>query len=137
MRKFALLIFSIIIAGLNAIGNIQENTSKSKIDSLESILKLSAGIKKINTLNDLSYLYLNVSPQKSIEYGDSALILSIASNNKNEQIIAIGVTGLAYYLLDDNYKNSIPMREKEYTSNQSLMTEDEIKLIIKSAGCLK
>ena len=41
------------------------------------------------------------------------------------------------HLLDDNYKNSIPMREKEYTSNQSLMTEDEIKLIIKSAGCLK
>ncbi len=104
MKKFALLLFSIIIACLNVIGNIPENTHKSKIDSLENILKQTAGTKKIKVLNDLSYAYLNVSPQKSIEYGDSALILAITSNNKNEQIIAISVTGLAYYLLNDTCK---------------------------------
>ncbi len=103
MKRFALLIFSILIAASNVSCNIPENTPKSKIDSLENILNLSSGTKKIKVLNNLSYEYLNISTQKSIEYGDSALILAIALNNNNEQINALGIIGLAYYLLDDNY----------------------------------
>ncbi len=83
---------------------------QSKIDSLENILQSSPkDTFKVNLLNELCRSYLNINPQKSLEYGFAAINLSDELNfftGKANTFNSIGVvymqqsdfsTALAYY----------------------------------------
>ncbi len=139
MKKFFLLFFSILISCLNATAEFQ-NTSISKTDSLKNLLRLSSDTNQINILIELSSAYLRISPQKSIEYGDSALVLALNYNNKNKQIKALNKIGSGYYFLSDfynalNYYKSSLRISKDINNKQGIANaESNIGLIYDHLG---
>ncbi len=87
LHFFSILFFFIISSSCFA---------NKQIDSLENELKNSSGIKKVKLFNELSQSLLNKSIEKSLKYGESALILAKKINNKKEEAKAYNNLGLIY-----------------------------------------
>ena len=108
--------------------------AQTKIDSLENVLKKTSGINRIDVLMDLSELYLQISPQKSIEYTREAHILIKNKNKKQKVFRNILIIGsiiililLIQYIL--NYKNKIKANKILIEQNEQIRNKTlEIKL---------
>ncbi len=134
MKRFYLLFFSILLSCLSATGEFQ-NTHISKIDSLKNLLKLSSDTNQINILIDLSSAYLSISPQKSIEYGDSALSLALYYDNKIKQVIALNKIGSGYYFLSDFY-NALEYFKKALQIAQDLGDSEGVAQFLNNIGII-
>lgn len=89
MRNLTLTI--IIFLGLN--GSL---ISQTPIDSLETLLPAKSGAEKVKVLNDLSKAYWGKSSEKTIEYGNRALELSIQVGDRNGEATALKNIGVGY-----------------------------------------
>ena len=115
-------IFALIFTFLSVI-LIDNALSINALDSLETLLKKSDGIKKNKILIELSEEYRNLSTKKSYEYGLKAIDLAKKLNNKELLAKSFKVTGTAYLfsgnytLAEKNYKESlriyIQLKDKE------------------------
>jgi len=68
----------------------------SHIDSLEQNLKNTTGLEKAELLNDLSEAYLEISANKSLEYGLNAIHIAIKNNFTNEEAVAMKNIAFSY-----------------------------------------
>jgi len=86
----------IVLFAIKAIG--------TPIDSLEAKLESTSGVKKIDLLFSLSSAYLNSQPQKSLEYSNEALELSISQQDKQREATSIFQIADAHRLKGENIK---------------------------------
>lgn len=134
MKRFYLLFFSILISCLSATGEFQ-NTSISKIDSLKNLLKLSSDTNQINILIELSSAYLSISPQKSIEYGDSALALALYYDNRIKQINALNNIGNIYCYIK-NYDKALEYFKKAIQIAQDFGDSEGVARFLNNIGII-
>ncbi len=107
--------------------------AQTKIDSLENALAKTSGIKRIDVLMDLSESYIQISPQKSIEYAREAYILTKKSSKKQKAFRNILIAGsilililLILYIL--NYRNKIKANKILQEQNEQIRNKNlEIK----------
>ena len=96
-RIYILLLLLFIVNSLN---------STSRIDELETKLKIVVAEEKIKTLNALSEEYRYIDPDKSIIYGNKALALAIKFNDNKQKCIACDNIATANAILGD-YEQSL------------------------------
>ena len=121
LRHITIFIFFII-----------SNTSfaQTRIDSLENALGKASGINRIDVLMSLSESYIQISPQKSIEYAREAHILINNNNKKQKTFKNISIAGstaililLILYILSFKNKikaNNILLEQNEQIRNKNL-----------------
>ncbi len=80
--------------------------SQTKIDSLEIKLLETKNQEKIEILNELAKAYCSVSPQKTIEYGQQALVLSQKLGYNEGKAVSLKNIGIGNYYLS-NYDKSL------------------------------
>ncbi|MBU8892646.1 MAG: PAS domain-containing sensor histidine kinase [Bacteroidales bacterium] len=124
MRHITIFIFFIISNALFA---------QTKIDSLENALEKTSGINRIDILMSLSESYIQISPQKSIEYAREANIL-INNNNKKQKtfknILIAGSTAILILLIlyIFSFKNKIKANKILLEQNDQIRNKNfEIK----------
>jgi len=98
LKRASLLVLCIILPCLYCLG-------QGKIESLESKLQTTSGKGKIEILNQLSQLYLNTTPAKSLEYGTEALNLAKEAGDMNQEASANINLGNAYSAKDNHSKS--------------------------------
>ena len=113
MNKIFILIFLFFSPIL-----INNALSINVIDSLETLLKKSDGIKKDKILIELSQEYRNLSAEKSYEYGLKAIDLAKKLDNKKLLAKSLKITGTAY-LFAGNYI----LAEKYYKESLRIYTQ--------------
>ena len=105
---------------------------QAKIDSLQEQLKVSKDTMKVKVLNALAEAYKEISPEKIIEYGKQALILSQNLEYKKGEIDAFDNIGLGYYSISnyekalENYLKSLKIKEKIFNEIETIVTLDNI-----------
>lgn len=94
MRFFTLLSFI-------ALSSLTSFAQKSETDSIENILKnyKKEDTTRIDLLNDLSYAYTNLDPDKGLLYASKAILLSKKLNNAKRLGRAYGNRALNYTFL--------------------------------------
>ena len=96
--------------------------SQTKIDSLETQLKIVNKNEKIDILNELSQLYYEILPQKTIEYSNRALELSQQSNYKEGEAQALKNIGTGNY-----YQSNYDIALEYYFKSLEILEEIEDK----------
>lgn len=91
-------------------------------DSLESLLQISNDTTKIKILNDLSFEYLNITPNIGLKYGNEALELSIELDYKIGKAWALNRIGTNNWK-KSNYDESL----EQLTQSLKLFEELENK----------
>lgn len=92
--------------------------SQTKIDSLETLLPHKVELEKVILLNELSFAYWNVSPDKGLHYANMAYSLAIKENSKKDIARSLQNKGVNYWaksefqLALDNYKKSLKIFEE-------------------------
>ena len=86
MKKCSIYKFFPLIIVISAIFSISVSAQNKSIDSLKTRLPKVEGEEKIKTLLILSYNYLRISTEKSLEY--SQMALSYSENTGNERGVA-------------------------------------------------
>ncbi|MEA2096362.1 MAG: tetratricopeptide repeat-containing sensor histidine kinase [Candidatus Cloacimonadota bacterium] len=80
--------------------------AQTKIDSLETQLKIVDNKKKVEVLNELAQAYKSNLPEKTMDYGKQALELSKKIDYKEGKAKALNNIATAYYLSSE-YNRSI------------------------------
>lgn len=111
------LFFLLLIFGSVFCARAQENPQE-----LEKKLSGSKGKERFDILYELSKIYINQSPKKSIEYGKKAIEEAKNLNNPSLQADADNITGTAYYNVQ-NYKNALKCYEEELSIRQNIKQE--------------
>ncbi len=75
--------------------------TEKNIEEMESVLTTATGSEKIEILNELSILYKQIDPEKSLEHARSALKLASEQNDQKQKAQSLNNIGTAY----DNLKN--------------------------------
>ena len=111
--------------------------AQTKIDSLENALKETSGINRIDVLMDLSELYLQISPQKSIEYTREAHIL-IKNKKVFRNILIVGsiiiLILLILYIISFRNKikaNNILQKQNKQIQNKNLEIKQKTENLTK------
>ena len=103
-------IFLLLISIFLTFSNLK---SETLIDSLENSLKKNDTKNKLEIFNLLSFYYFEDNPEKSIDYANNAIQLSIQQNNNIQQAKAYENLGLTYRGLLNN-KLAIKNFEKAF-----------------------
>jgi signal transduction histidine kinase len=74
------------------------------IDSLKKVLPGQTGIKRVSTLNELSYEYYHNKPDSGVIYGEEAVALAQKLKNKRETANAMTSLSSSYWVLGNNPK---------------------------------
>lgn len=85
--------------------------TEDRVQSLEDKLQKATGSDKVTLLNDLSELYLDISPHKSLRYGDEALNLAREEDHNSQIIDSLNSMGMAHFVLA-NYGEAIKYFDK-------------------------
>ena len=109
--------------------------SQTKIDSLKNQLKIVNKNEKIDILNELSKLYYEISPQKTIEYGNQALELSQKSYYKKGGIRALRNIGVGNYYLS-NYDIALEYYFKSLEISKEIEDKEEASRILNNIGII-
>ncbi len=109
--------------------------SQTKIDSLETQLKIVNKNEKIDILNELSQLYYETSPQKTIEYSNRALELSQQSNYKEGEAQALKNIGTGNYY-QSNYDISLEYYFKSLEIFKELEDKEGASSILNNIGII-
>lgn len=92
--------------------------SQTRIDSLEGLLPHKLDLEKVILLNELSFAYWNVSPDKGLQYANMAYSLAIKENSKKDIARSLQNKGVNYWaksefkLALDNYQKSLNIFEE-------------------------
>ena len=73
--------------------------TKSRIDSLETLLPSANIEKKLELTLELAKSYIEKSPQKTIEYGLQAVNIAAQINDMSKEATAYYITGIGYFYL--------------------------------------
>jgi len=96
------------------------------ITQLEEQLKSSSGIEEIKIIIELSELYLDINPEKSIELCKTSLKLAKDNPISDKLKIEIyNIFGAAYYY-SSNYRKSVKYYEKELSLTKKTTSNSEI-----------
>lgn len=71
--------------------------AQTNIDSLEALLPQKKELEKVRLLNDLSYAYWGVNPDKGIEYANKALEIATQMDSKKDIAEAIGNVAINHW----------------------------------------
>ncbi len=87
----------------------------SRIDSLERILVSCKDndLEKADLLNDLSYEYRDINPQKCKEYAENSLELAKKNGSKLKEASAYNALGIYYYMMDMPYPAYVNYKKAE------------------------
>lgn len=77
-------------------------SQQAEIDSLENVLHLNDSVQKVDILNRLAFLYYSVSPERGIEYAETAHALAVDLDYKKGiatalQNIGVDLLGLGQF----------------------------------------
>ncbi|MCK5170708.1 MAG: tetratricopeptide repeat protein, partial [Bacteroidales bacterium] len=128
-KTLAIIIISIICS--NSLYAI--NTHKT--DSLENRLKTANKKEKPEILNKLAKNYFSISPDKSMEYAKSALLLAKKQNNKIEQAYALKYIGIALYY-QSKYEEALEYYNNSIHILKELNNEPEIAKLLNNIGAI-
>ncbi|MFK5855295.1 MAG: tetratricopeptide repeat protein [Bacteroidota bacterium] len=120
-----IFIVFILIIGISNYGFTQ---SESKIDSLESLLHSSKGIKKIELLDKLSKEYVKSNSDKSLEAALKMLSLS-ADENNNAQIQKAYINCASAYIELNDFDSTTLFAQKAIKLNKQT---DNYQLLAKA-----
>jgi signal transduction histidine kinase len=109
--------------------------TQTKIDSLETQLKIVTKNEKIDILNELSQLYYEISPQKTIEYSNRALELSQQSNYKEGEAQALKNIGTGNYY-QSNYDIALEYYFKSLEIFKELEDKEGASTILNNIGII-
>ncbi len=109
--------------------------SQTKIDSLENQLKIVNKNEKIDILNELSQIYYELSPQKTIEYGTRAFELSQQSNYKEGEAHALKNIGTGNYY-QSNYDISLEFYFKSLKIFKEIEDREGASSILNNIGII-
>ena len=109
--------------------------SQTKIDSLENQLKIVNKNEKIDILNELSQLYYETSPQKTIEYSNQALELSQQYNYKDGEVQALKNIGVGNYYLS-NYDIALEYYFKSLEILKEIEDKEGASIILNNIGII-
>ena len=109
--------------------------SQTKIDSLENQLKIVNKNEKIDILNELSQLYYETSPQKTIEYSNQALELSQQYNYKDGEVQALKNIGVGNYYLS-NYDIALEYYFKSLEILKEIEDKEGASIILNNIGVI-
>lgn len=101
MIHFGIKNFKIFIIVLILLSQSLVKAVSQEIDSLEAILNNKKGLEKLQILNKLAESYKSVSFDKSYQYANQAIILSVALNEKAEEGKALHTLGVLFYFKGD------------------------------------
>lgn len=88
----------ILIFTINNTTLIAQSLFQKQLDSLLLVLdKTTEGNDRVDILNEISYNYRRIEPQKVIEYGRKARKLAIVNNYTKGEAIAYKNMGIGYY----------------------------------------
>ena len=109
--RFKNLIAFIILVNLGIFWNYKCNAQaigQQRLDSLLSVLNQNKQLDstRFRTLIKISSDYLQIAPDKSIEYTNEAMQIAVNLNNKNYIAIAYRIIG-NYYSVKSNYSKSL------------------------------
>ena len=71
--------------------------AQTNIDSLEALLPQKKELEKVKVLNDLSYAYWGVNPDKGIEYANKALEIATQMDSKKDIAKALESAGINHW----------------------------------------
>ena len=103
------------------------------IDSLEEKLNTVTDHEKVDVLNKLSGIYLNLLPNKSIEYGSQALELSEKINYENGKLMSLTNLGCGFYYLGD-YDNALEYFNKSLKISKDIESEEDVARVYSNIG---
>lgn len=109
--------------------------SQTKIDSLENQLIIVNKNEKIDILNELSQLYYELSPQKTIEYSNRALELSQQSNYKEGEAQALKNIGTGNYF-QSNYDIALEYYFKSLEILEEIEDKEGASSILNNIGII-
>lgn len=129
MKKITVLLVLFLVFFLTAAVQAPGSTIDKTIKEFETRLQTTHGKEKLHILNELSFHYRSRSPQKSIDYAEKALALSLELKNKKEESTALKYICRSYLMLGDN------TRALEY-ARRSVKAARESKDQLMMAGAL-
>lgn len=103
------------------------------IDSLETKINSVTGKEKVELLNEISKVYLNLSPDKTVEYGAQALKLAEELDYKKGEIKSLTNIGSGYYYLG-NYNNALEYYQKSLKTSEKIGSKNDIALAFNNIG---
>lgn len=71
--------------------------AQTKIDSLEALLSEKQGLEKVELLNNLSFSYWNVSPDKGLDYAQMAHSIALKEGSKSNVAKSLQNKGINYW----------------------------------------
>jgi signal transduction histidine kinase len=107
--------------------------ANSEIDSLTNILNSSSGIHKVNVLNRLSNLHLDSSIDKSLEYSQQALEISIRLNYLEGIANTQKYMGYAFYYKNE-YKMSLRYFFESFEGFNKLQDDENVACCLSFIG---
>jgi len=125
MRKCLFFVFFVLFCVSNI--NAQTAAQQKKISQIEKKIESAASnIEKIEFLNQLAEIYLEISAEKSIEYAEQALKLLKKESNVKPVTEAnlYSTLGAAYYY-QEKMSKAIKYYEKEYGVIEKNGTRDQ------------
>jgi signal transduction histidine kinase len=137
MRIYFILISFLILTVIPGNSFCQ---SSAKIDSLLKSLLYSSGEKKVDALSAISDFYLRDSPEKSIQYANKALELSLTIGYKKGIGDSYNLLGIANYYTGqyadalNYYKMSLAVREGLKSKKEIASSFNNIGLVYNELG---
>ncbi len=105
------------------------------IDSLEAKINKVSSIEKIQILNILSKEYREISPRKSIDFGNQALELAENIENRKEKANSLNNIAVGYYFLS-NYEQALQYYQQALKINQDIDNKSGIATLYNNIGLI-
>ncbi len=114
-----MLLLLILTIPVLAWGTADQKTASidDKKQQLQNELLTAEQVRRLEILNDLTYLLKRVSPREALAYGEQALALSQQLNDREQAARALSYLGLIHSSLGDNseslaiHKQALQLRE--------------------------
>lgn len=137
-RKLVFLIlifFGFIVYSQTNIWDENPNDSQIELDSLLTILPYSTGKDKIPLLNRVAEIYWSINPDKTIEYANEALQLSLEFNDKNQEGLAL-INLCQGYLFNDFYDKALQLGLQSLEIRKEIGNDYDLAFTLRTLGWL-
>ena len=122
-----------LLLGSQTFAQLRLNFSQETIDSLKSVIQKQEGKTKVDNLARIAFLYQKINPQKTIQYADSALILSIGLKYEIGQVKALRQLAYGYYF-STNEEKAIDLIEQAFDMADDIGWEKGKAIILCDIG---
>ncbi len=111
------------------------NDSQIELDSLLTILPYSTGKDKIPLLNRVAEIYWSINPDKTIEYANEALQLSLEFNDKSQEGLAL-INLCQGYLFNDFYDKALQLGLQSLEIRKEIGNDYDLAFTLRTLGWL-